>query len=221
MRAGNLDGGDCNHYLNQRTGVSYLLFPKGACLRNEKRARPVVWSHSGVIFTAHATQPYVLGRLFPSSKQFRLPPPPLIQSNPLLYEPPTVISISPGTSSQTQLLFAYFPSRNQAGICCLWKAGMELDTWSNPESWVCARGAGVVASTWLGQPREVRDFLPCLKNMYLVPKACSAVDYRFNRNSHSTSSSRASNPCRRVYAITSYTEYANNSAFHSTWHCRY
>lgn len=149
-------------------GLQPLLEPEDRCASREvllkasyflkyfKRFRPVVWSHAGTIFTAHATQPYVLGRLFPSSRQFMLEPPAPIYTNLSSYEPPTVISLSPSTSPRTQLLFAYFPSRNEAGVCCLWMAGPEVDTWIVRDFWTCARGAGVVASTWLGQPREVR-----------------------------------------------------------------
>ncbi|KAJ7172400.1 hypothetical protein C8R46DRAFT_147163 [Mycena filopes] len=112
--------------------------------------RPVVWSSTSTIFSPHATQPLVTARHFSSSKQFILPSPGPILTSPASYEPPTVISVSPGAES----LFAYFPSGELDGVCCLWQRGAPIDLWRVKEWWTLNRGAGIVAAAWLGGPRE-------------------------------------------------------------------
>lgn len=120
--------------------------------------RPIEWSQSSVLFTAHPTQPLVCGRYFSSSKQFKLPSPPLIVSSPKSYEPPSIISVAP----DDEWLFAYFPGHNGDGAGCLWKRGAQIDSWTVREWWSFAPGGGVVVSSWLGQPRVVREFHPFL-----------------------------------------------------------
>ena len=68
--------------------------------------RPLVWSKESVIYTSHPSEPLVLARHFPSSRQFVLPSAPKILSSPGSYEPPTVLSIS--DDDNDQMLFAYF-----------------------------------------------------------------------------------------------------------------
>ncbi|RDB21136.1 hypothetical protein Hypma_011673 [Hypsizygus marmoreus] len=116
----------------------------------EQSRRPVEWSQSSVIFTAHPTQPLLTARHFSSSKQFTIPSPAPVASAPGSYEPPTVISVAPGDD----WLFAYFPRRDGDGTGCLWKRGAQVDSWNVKESWSLAQGAGVVAASWLGTPRE-------------------------------------------------------------------
>ncbi|KAH7922096.1 hypothetical protein BV22DRAFT_1095214 [Leucogyrophana mollusca] len=112
--------------------------------------RPVAWTTSSVIFVAHFTQPLVVARLLPSSKQFSIPSPAPVHSTPASYEPPTVISVSPND----HWLFAYFPGRETDGIGCLWNRGFHIDSWSVKEFWTFPRGAGVVAAAWAGAERE-------------------------------------------------------------------
>ncbi|KAJ7235441.1 hypothetical protein B0H12DRAFT_1027447 [Mycena haematopus] len=112
--------------------------------------RPVAWSSTSTILSAHPTQPLVAARHFSSSKQFVLPSPGPIISSPSSYEPPTVISVSPGG----QWLFAYFPSGEIDGVACLWQRGAPLDVWGVKEWWTLNRGAGIVTASWLGAPRE-------------------------------------------------------------------
>ena len=112
--------------------------------------RPLEWSQSSIIFTAHPTQPLVTGRHVLSSKQFALPSPAPVLSSPASYEPPTVISVDP----RDDWLFAYFPGQND-GTACLWMRGIQIDDWNVKEWWSCATGAGVVAARWLGSSREV------------------------------------------------------------------
>ena len=113
--------------------------------------RPVVWTNCSIIFTAHPAQPLVTGRLFPSSKQFVLPSPEPIFSSPSSYEPPSTISVSPSDN----WLFAYFPGRGGDGTGCLWRRGLQLDSWTIKDYWGFGRGAGVVTAAWAGTEREV------------------------------------------------------------------
>ncbi|KAJ7581322.1 hypothetical protein C8J56DRAFT_262447 [Mycena floridula] len=116
----------------------------------EHPSRPVEWSTSCVIFTAHPTQPIILARHFSSSKQFNLPPPTPVMSSSSSYDPPTIISVSPNDD----WLFAYYPGRSKDGAACIWKRGPEIDSWTVQEFWSLAPNAGIVSATWLGTGRE-------------------------------------------------------------------
>jgi hypothetical protein len=113
--------------------------------------RPLVWSEASVIFSAHPTRPEVIGRHFASSKQFSIPPPPVISSSPSLYDPPTFISIAP----RDKYLFVFYPAKNAEGIGCIWRRGPRVDTWHILESWKFAGGTCPVTAEWLGCPRTV------------------------------------------------------------------
>ena len=119
------------------------------------RGRPVAWSNSSTIFTAHPTQPIIIGRLFPSSKQFLVVSPDPILRSPLSYGPPTVISVSPND----HWLFAFFPSHESDGIACIWNRGSCVDAWIVKEYWPFSRGAGVITCAWAGTEREVRRLI--------------------------------------------------------------
>ena len=113
--------------------------------------RPVLWSKSSVIYTAHETEPRVVGRHFPSSRQFYLPPPSFhfpIES----YEPPTVLSICP----TDDWMFAYFPGKGVDGLGCVWHREAQVDRWTAVDSFTYPVGAGVVTATWTCSHREVR-----------------------------------------------------------------
>ncbi|KAF9013889.1 hypothetical protein BDQ17DRAFT_1230808 [Cyathus striatus] len=116
----------------------------------ERPKRPIEWSHSSVIFTAHPTLPFLSARHFSSSKQFAIPSPAPVMTSPSSYDPPTVISVSPADD----WLFAYFPGKTNDGAGCLWKRGSQVDTWTIKEWWSFPRSGGVVAASWLGSPRE-------------------------------------------------------------------
>ncbi|KAF9227689.1 hypothetical protein BS17DRAFT_693359 [Gyrodon lividus] len=116
----------------------------------ENIQRPVAWSSSSTIFTAHPTQPIILGRLFPSSKQFLVASPDPILSSPASYEPPTLITVSPND----HWLFAFYPGRDEDGIACLWNRGSRVDIWVVRECWPFSRGSGVVSAAWAGTERE-------------------------------------------------------------------
>lgn len=112
--------------------------------------RPLVWSRYSVIFTAHPTEPLVLARHFPTSRNFTIPPPKLVLDKPASYGPPTVICVSPVDDR----LFAYFPGRGGDGAGCLWKRKAPLDSWHVWEYWPLPQGAGAVAAAWTAAPRE-------------------------------------------------------------------
>ncbi|KAJ7111538.1 hypothetical protein C8R43DRAFT_1159517 [Mycena crocata] len=116
----------------------------------DQTQRPLVWSSTSTIFSAHPTQPQVTARHFSSSKRFVLQSPGPILSSPGSYESPTVISVSPSG----EWLFAYFPSGEIDGVGCLWQRGAPIDAWGVKEWWTLSRGAGIVAASWLGGPRE-------------------------------------------------------------------
>jgi hypothetical protein len=114
--------------------------------------RPLEWSQSSLIFAAHPAQPLVIVRHFLSSKQFVLPSPAPVLASPASYDPPTLISVEP----KDEWLFAYFPGRESDGTACLWKRGTQINDWNVKEWWAVSQGAGVVAASWLGAPREAR-----------------------------------------------------------------
>ncbi|KAF7338233.1 hypothetical protein MVEN_02048500 [Mycena venus] len=82
----------------------------------DQTQRPVAWSSTCTIFSAHPTQPLVTAR--------------------------------------GEWLFAYFPSGEIDGVACLWQRAAPLDVWGVKEWWTLNRGAGIVAASWLGGPRE-------------------------------------------------------------------
>jgi hypothetical protein len=111
--------------------------------------RPVLWTSFAILF-AHESEPAIVGRAFPSSRQFRLQSPPVLTTTPGSYEPPTILSVSPDEN----WLFAYFPGRQIPGAGCFWRA-QQADSWDVVESITFARGKGVVSARWLGHAREV------------------------------------------------------------------
>jgi hypothetical protein len=111
--------------------------------------RPVLWTNSAILF-AHESEPAVVGRAFPSPRQFLLQPPAVVNSTPGSYEPPAILSVSP----DEDWLFAYFPGRQVPGVGCFWRAH-QADGWNIVESVSFARGRGVVCAKWLGHAREV------------------------------------------------------------------
>ncbi|THH26462.1 hypothetical protein EUX98_g7717 [Antrodiella citrinella] len=116
----------------------------------DQAKRPVAWSRSSIIFSAHPTQPLVLARHFSSSRQFVIPSPGPLVTSPTSYDPPTVISISPSGD----WLFAYFPGRGGDGVACLWKRAFQLDSWSVRDFWTTPLGAGIVTAAWTNHSRE-------------------------------------------------------------------
>ncbi|KAI0372918.1 hypothetical protein BV20DRAFT_1014123 [Pilatotrama ljubarskyi] len=116
----------------------------------EGTRRPIQWSKSSVIFTAHESQPLVLARHFPTSRQFALPSPNPIISALGAYDPPSVLSISP----TDDWFFAYFPGKGVDGLGCLWRKASQLDSWAVWETWSIAVGSGVVTAAWTSAHRE-------------------------------------------------------------------
>jgi hypothetical protein len=102
------------------------------------------------ILFAHEIEPAIVGRAFPSSRQFRLPSPAAVANTPGSYEPPTILCVSP----REDWLFAYFPGRQIPGVGCFWRAE-QADGWDIIESISFPRGRGVVSAKWLGHAREV------------------------------------------------------------------
>ncbi|KAF9052872.1 hypothetical protein BJ165DRAFT_1523627 [Panaeolus papilionaceus] len=117
----------------------------------ERPRRPIQWSASSVIYTAHPTRSQVVGRHFSSSKQFVLPSPSNLIASSTLYDPPSVISVS----QTDDWLFAYFPRKDGGeGTACIWNRGPQIDNWIVKECWYLDKAAGAVTATWLEQPRQ-------------------------------------------------------------------
>ncbi|KAI0333503.1 hypothetical protein GY45DRAFT_1319460 [Cubamyces sp. BRFM 1775] len=116
----------------------------------EGTRRPVQWSKSSVIFTTDEFQPLVLARHFPTSRKFALLSPPPVINSPALYDPPSVLSLSP----TDDWLFAYFPGKGADGVGCLWRRGNQLDNWVVRDYWSFAVGSGVVTAAWSSGHRE-------------------------------------------------------------------
>ncbi|KAI9466307.1 hypothetical protein BJY52DRAFT_347684 [Lactarius psammicola] len=108
----------------------------------------VVWTSSAILF-AHESESAVIGRAFPSSRQFLLQPPVVVSTTAASFEPPAILSVSPDET----WLFAYFPSRQGPGLGCFWKAH-RADGWDFVESINFPRGGGIVSAAWLGHARE-------------------------------------------------------------------
>ncbi|RPD66418.1 hypothetical protein L226DRAFT_530522 [Lentinus tigrinus ALCF2SS1-7] len=118
------------------------------CHSLEGTKRPAQWSKSSVIYTAHEYEPRVVGRHFPSARQFLLPLPPLQYQ--LQAEPPTVLSLCPSDD----WLFAYFPGKTAEGYGCIWHKEAQLDNWQVKEWWTYPVGGGIVAAAWSCPHRE-------------------------------------------------------------------
>jgi hypothetical protein len=164
-----------------------FLFTTSVVLLAHSWPRPIRWTGTSTIFTAHTDQPLVIGRLFPSGKQFILPSPPAIRSASHSYEPPADISACP----DNVWLFAYFPGSSSVnGIAVIWKRGHHLDEWHVKECWNVPRSAGIVASAWGCTGREVREVsFPCeiaKKIMFFL-----VVDDRSNRVTSTPTTSRS------------------------------
>ena len=149
LKTGVRVGGISIHFLNNRNGI--FIYLQHHYILTSPTHRPVQWSKSSVIFTAHPTQPVVTGRHFSSSKQFFLPSPTPLNASPTPYDPPSAITVGP----DDLWLFAYFPRRDGEGIGCLWKRGPQIDNWGVKECWTYPKGGGVVTASWLDSNREV------------------------------------------------------------------
>jgi hypothetical protein len=134
-----------------RTTTQVSHFPRLITIScfNSPLDRPVLWTSLAILF-AHESEPAVVGRAFPSSRQFRLQSPSVIANTPGSYDPPTILCVSPDEN----WLFAYFPGRQIPGVGCFWKV-RHADGWDVVESISFARGRGVVSAKWLGHAREV------------------------------------------------------------------
>ena len=132
--------------------------------------RSVVWTSLAILF-AHETEPAIVGRAFPSSRQFRLQSPAVIANSPGSYEPPTVLCVSPSED----WLFAYFPGRQAPGLGCFWRA-QQADGWDVIEPISFALSRGVVSAKWLGHAREVwpESMMPSKHSL-----TCATVGCRF------------------------------------------
>jgi len=159
--------------------------------------RPVLWTSLAILF-AHESEPAVVGRAFPSSRQFRLQSPSVIANTPGSYDPPTILCVSPDEN----WLFAYFPGRQIPGVGCFWKA-QHADGWDIIESISFARGRGVVSAKWLGHAREVRqDTMRPSKYSF----TCMTVGRRLRPKYIETSSARTRSVDLLAHTCTHYTE---------------
>ncbi|PFH54288.1 hypothetical protein AMATHDRAFT_562 [Amanita thiersii Skay4041] len=115
----------------------------------EQAQKPLEWSESSIIFSAHATRPEITARHFSSSKQFAIESPPPIVAAPGSFNPPAFISVAPGERS----LFVFYPGTGGEGIGCIYRRGVRLDSWKTYGWWKFAPGTHPVAASWLGSHR--------------------------------------------------------------------
>ena len=125
--------------------------------------RPVQWTSSSLIITAHGTEPRVVCLQFPSNKRFILPDPPGISASPTSYDSPSIIA----ASSRDDWIFAYFPGSDVDGIGCFWSKPRLVDDWVIREWRTFARGDSVVTARWLNSERQVRNLLNFAKVAFL------------------------------------------------------
>ncbi|KZP00712.1 hypothetical protein CALVIDRAFT_533049 [Calocera viscosa TUFC12733] len=114
--------------------------------------RPIVWTKTNAILSAHPTQPYIIGRIplladsSPSAKpiQFTLPTPDRLSLSPSSFNPATVLLLSPSDTH----LFAYFPSSRTGE-----RVGIEGDPTGNLQS-ISESGVGVIWERSSERPSE-------------------------------------------------------------------
>ena len=170
--------------------------------------RPVVWTSLAILF-AHESEPAIVGRAFPSSRQFRLQSPPIIANAPGSYDPPTILCISPDGN----WLFAYFPGRQIPGVGCFWRA-QHADGWDMIESISFTRSRGVVSAKWLGHVREVRqDTLMPSKYSFTY----EIVGRRLRPKSIQASSTWTCGGGLLAYTCAYYTEPSGATLLHPIW----
>jgi hypothetical protein len=169
---------------------------------------PVVWTSLAILF-AHESEPAIVGRAFPSSRQFRIQSPTVIANTPGSYDPPTILCVSPDEN----WLFAYFPGRQIPGVGCFWRA-QHADGWEIIESISFARGRGVVSAKWLGHVREVRQDARRLLKYSLT---YVIVGRRFRSKCVEASSTRTCGVGLLAYTCTYYTEPPGAAVFHPIW----
>ena len=191
--------------VEQRRRSRLLFAIPGSQLTSD---RPVVWTSLAILF-AHESEPVIVGRAFPSSKQFRLQSPAVVTNTPGSYEPPTTLCVSPSED----WLFAYFPGRQMPGVGCFWRA-QQADSWDIIEFISFARGRGVVTAKWLGHAREVwPDTLTTSKHSF----TCTTVDRRPCPEYIETSSTRTRSVGLLAYTCTNHAEPASTALFRSIW----
>ncbi|KZT56018.1 hypothetical protein CALCODRAFT_333788 [Calocera cornea HHB12733] len=115
--------------------------------------RPMVWTKSNTLLTAHPTQPYILGRiplLAPSTStpaptvQFTLPTPDRLSLSPSSFLPASTLLLSPSDTH----LFAYFPSSRTGE-----RSGIEGDPTANLQS-AAESGVAVIWERSSERPSE-------------------------------------------------------------------
>jgi hypothetical protein len=189
-----------------QVSLSHSLFPiPGSQLPFD---RPVIWTSFAILF-AHKIEPAIVGRAFPSSRQFRLQSPAVVTNTPDAYEPPTILCVSPSED----WLFAYFPGRQIPGVGCFWRA-QQADGWDIVEFISFPRGKGVVSAKWLGHAREVcPDTLTPSKPSF----TCATVGCRHRPEYIEASSTRTRSVGLLAYPCTSNAEPPGTALLRSIW----
>lgn len=119
-------------------------------------ARPVQWTASSTLVTAHPTHPMIIGRHISSPKQFQFRPP-YQAKDAANYEPPSVILAHP----TLDYVFAFLPARNGfPGIGTIYQRGGTVDHWFPSGTLSFPPGAGIVGGRWLPNGREVGRRVP-------------------------------------------------------------
>jgi hypothetical protein len=160
------------------------------------------------ILFAHEIEPAIVGRAFPSSRQFRLPSPAVVGNTPGSYEPPTILCVSP----REDWLFAYFPGRQIPGVGCFWRAE-QADGWDIIDSISFSRCRGVVTAKWLGHAREVWSYPDAFEYSF----TCVTVGCRLRPEYIEASSTRTRCAGLLAYTNTSHAEPPGTALLRSIW----
>ncbi|KAG8964603.1 hypothetical protein FRC03_001567 [Tulasnella sp. 419] len=120
--------------------------------------RAMAWTATNPLLLAHPYLPKVQGQFIDGSslaesKSFEFPSPPPIQNTPLLYGPPTIISVAP----KDRYVFAHFPASTISeaeGLGCIWQAGPVTGVWIVRDYWPIKTQDTVITCRWLGESRE-------------------------------------------------------------------
>lgn len=143
-------------------------------------SRPVAWTKSHVLFTAHDQLPAIVGSVHPSTRSFILPSPPAIleaaERGRQIYAPPTLLCSTAPARDEFECLFAYFPvkpscvkevsSAASGGLGCFYfNPSCAIDEWVVGFVTHFPRGAGAVACRWVGEERTVSALFIYVSNL--------------------------------------------------------
>lgn len=137
----------------------YVLYQAFNAIYALLSARPVQWTASSTLVTAHPHIPALIGRHISSETQFMLPPLITQKEGMPRYEIASVLLAHP----TEDYVFAYYPGRQGSpGAGVIYHRKLNVNDWA-----ICSpiiqfqSGAGVVGGRWLPNTREVCKVMLC------------------------------------------------------------